>query len=478
VIDFTESEGVNPYYDLTDKQNSLLGKTNKNIINVKASKCSFRNNYSLDVNIILENNMKGLNKLVLASAIAAISAGANAELKALDDSAMGELTGQAGLTIDIETQYTIGEFAYKDGGSVLFQGISMGGNTLSALDGGMLDNIRLNLDVAGGGAAGEDLHYGFSEITELAGMLVARGNTTNPGIQAVAAGSLSAVPGKADLNDKKNFGDGDLVIHIDATDHLKTGGGMDAFVAGTGRTLGEEVQRITDVLTGGSSTVVGSTSLTSLDLATAAELVHTAVDFNFSIDAIKLASSDYTIGSGAVDSNADGIRNDETGATQVTTLISDLSIKGFLGPVDIQIENNGNGFNAAGEADSKIHWDTYIDVTDLDVYIDIAGVKIENMKINNTRGDVTDINGNQSFGFAHSERTIYAVKDAVLHIDSAAALNGGTNVADYVDGIAINTVFKGDMEIGALSFGDTGSSIGELYWPDISSTTNWTISAH
>jgi hypothetical protein len=45
--------------------------------------------------------MKGLKKIALASAIAAVSAGAQAELKALDDSAMGELTGQAGLTIDL-----------------------------------------------------------------------------------------------------------------------------------------------------------------------------------------------------------------------------------------------------------------------------------------------------------------------------------------------------------------------------------------
>jgi len=419
--------------------------------------------------------MKGRNKLVLASAIAAISAGANAELKALDDSAMGELTGQAGLTIDIETKYTIGEFAYKDAGSILFQGISMGGGALSGGAGSMLDNIRLSLDVAGSGAVdsvtGEIdnvLHYGFSEITELATMLKARGNT-HTGIDSLAANTMGDV-GEANLNTKKTFGDGDLVIHIDATDHLKAGGGMETFVAGLGLPL-------SCILCGIVVTPSGiGLSLEELDLATFAEFAHHAVDFNFSIDAIKLASSDYVIGSGALDANSNGIDDDEV-ATQVTTLISDLNIRGLLGPTDIQIENNGNGFDGGttGNADSKIHWDTYIDVTDLDVYIDIAGVKIENMKINNTRGDVTNINGNNSFGFAHSERTIYAVKDTVLHIGSE---NVGTNPDDYVDGIAINTIFKGDMEIGALKFGDTGTSIGRLYWTDIASTTNWTISAH
>ena len=110
--------------------------------------------------------MKGLKKLALVSAIAAVSAGAQAELKALDDSAMGELTGQAGLTIDIETKWSISEFMYKDAGSVLITGIEMGGvenadaAAIGALTdasgnaigtGSYLDNIRMTIDVAGAG---------------------------------------------------------------------------------------------------------------------------------------------------------------------------------------------------------------------------------------------------------------------------------------------------------------------------------------
>ena len=120
--------------------------------------------------------MKGLKKIALASAIAAVSAGAQAELKALDDSAMGELTGQAGLTIDLDTKYTIGEFMYKDAGSVFFKGISLGGNTSAAEvaqrtlggavpDNGLVDNIRIKLDIAG---AGESLDTGFSRVRDLA----------------------------------------------------------------------------------------------------------------------------------------------------------------------------------------------------------------------------------------------------------------------------------------------------------------------
>ena len=115
--------------------------------------------------------MKGQNKIVLVSAIAAISAGANAELKALDDSAMGELTGQAGLTIDIETKVSIGQFMYKDAGSLFIQNISIGGNAntddaLQANDTDMLDNIRMVIDIAGaaGSTGAEQLDRGLSDF--------------------------------------------------------------------------------------------------------------------------------------------------------------------------------------------------------------------------------------------------------------------------------------------------------------------------
>jgi len=91
--------------------------------------------------------MKGLKKIALATTIAAVSTGALAELKALDDSAMGELTGQAGLTIDIETKWSIGEFAYVDAGVVVLKDLAMGGNSNETNAAGeandMMDKIRL-----------------------------------------------------------------------------------------------------------------------------------------------------------------------------------------------------------------------------------------------------------------------------------------------------------------------------------------------
>ncbi|MGO1749218.1 MAG: DUF6160 family protein, partial [Marinobacter sp.] len=61
--------------------------------------------------------MKGLKKIALATAIAAAPFAANAELQAMNDTAMGDVTGQAGVTIELETKVSIGQFKYTDEGS-------------------------------------------------------------------------------------------------------------------------------------------------------------------------------------------------------------------------------------------------------------------------------------------------------------------------------------------------------------------------
>jgi Family of unknown function (DUF6160) len=434
--------------------------------------------------------MKGLNKIALVSAIAAASFGAQAELKALDDSAMGELTGQAGLTIDIETKWTMGEFAYQDAGFVVLKDLSMGGNSNEAASpffaahGGFLDNIRLTLDVAGAGAAGSDptdniSSYGMSEVKHLAAKHIDAGSADATGeFQDAADGAvagatmfqgLSSYKGDT-IDDERISGDGDLTLHFGFTDAWQKGGGYLAYAAGLG-----------------SDGLGGQTDLAGLGFEQAVEILKQSVDFEFNIGQIALASSSYDVGNGVIEKTAHGdfsdplnpIYNGVDATPETTTLISDLSVKGYLGPMDIIIENKGNGFSGGaanggvgtGNADSKILWDSYFKVTDLDLYIDIAGVQLTDIQIHNDRGDTTGLNVSNngsntgSLGFAHSKREIYAVKDDIL--------NGG-----LVDGIAIDTRFKGDIDIGAISFGDTGKSVGKIFMTDIQSTTNWRISAH
>ena len=185
--------------------------------------------------------MKGLKKIALASAIAAVAAGAQAELKALDDSTMSEMTGQAGLTIDLETKWSIGEFAYQDAGFLVLRDLKMGGNSneTAAQEGysSMLDNIRMEIDIAGAGATpGGDAHlkYGFSNVKNLAAIHTATALNNNPDADLIelSKGSLLAAALKdarftgisrdgvgGDIVDNEvMYGDGDLKIHFTFTD--------------------------------------------------------------------------------------------------------------------------------------------------------------------------------------------------------------------------------------------------------------------
>ena len=108
--------------------------------------------------------MKGLKKLALATAVAAAPFAAQAELQAMDDSMMGDVTGQAGVTIELETQVNIGQFTYTDEGTFAVKDIALGGalasSSQSAADyaaatgaGALLDQLKIDIDIADDGDA-------------------------------------------------------------------------------------------------------------------------------------------------------------------------------------------------------------------------------------------------------------------------------------------------------------------------------------
>lgn len=62
--------------------------------------------------------MKSLKQSALVLAIAGLPLSGYAELKPLHDADMGQITGQAGVTIELETQVTMDEFTYTDEGTL------------------------------------------------------------------------------------------------------------------------------------------------------------------------------------------------------------------------------------------------------------------------------------------------------------------------------------------------------------------------
>lgn len=113
--------------------------------------------------------MKSLKKSVLMLAVTSLPFAANADLKPLEDTHMGNITGQAGVTIELKTKVNIGEFLYTDEGSLSVKDISIGGanrtdmfseftnpairNVLFGKTSELIDNIKVEIDIADDGDA-------------------------------------------------------------------------------------------------------------------------------------------------------------------------------------------------------------------------------------------------------------------------------------------------------------------------------------
>lgn len=94
--------------------------------------------------------MKGLKKLALASAVAAVPFAAQAGMEPLSETEMGNVTGQQTVTIELETAMTIDQIAYSQdtNGSFLVDDIRIGG-----LEPGSTLDIQINIDLLDSGDA-------------------------------------------------------------------------------------------------------------------------------------------------------------------------------------------------------------------------------------------------------------------------------------------------------------------------------------
>lgn len=379
---------------------------------------------------------KGLISVVgLAVGVGAVFS-VQAELKSMDDSSMAYVTGQAGLTIDIDVALSVGELAYRDGGFLTIEdfrwgGAERGGNTGVT---GTFENWRMVLDVADGT---ESLAYGFSALD------MYHSQVGSPDADWEAAILAN--------DDEQVYGDGDLVIHNSSTE-LFDGTRYDG-------------ESDTDVALSGGATALPSNSFTDT-----MDDWRNSAPFGVAIGAVKLRDSGYSLGS----KSASG-----------TTLMSNFNAEVLTGPLDIVMQNKGDGITL-GVPDSKITISDYFEISDLSVKFDFLGVSISGFKLHNRRGDTTGLNTNrgldgiagnaddvavESFGFAHAK----------WYIGKASPLTGGimhTVSPSTVDGIQIAGALKGDIDIQNVYFGDTMNSIGSIYVTDMTIQASLNISAH
>lgn len=423
--------------------------------------------------------MKTKNKIISAvSVLWLVSQVSIAEMKLIDDEELSNVSGQKGLTIDIDMGLEIGEFMYKDAGSIVMQGMRIGGmdrtnggvgtlydgsvglvaDTLDAKSGNYggttgLNNVRVLVDIAGDGTdiGNNGTINTFNPLNPLVPIPV--GIPDNFFRWAWGSEVSGAGGGAVGCGNNGNCGflagDGDLFIHATASDFSATDDGTAVTIA----------------------------------------------DFGMELDKFALKASSYVAGDDIVD------RSGTSTSAESTTILSNLRLEGYLGGFDMLIENKGNGFGeydsagnftetGVGSAASKIKINSFFKITEMEYDYDIVGIRYEKMSIHNNRGnkDMFDFLSQKSYtpsplvattqGFAQSNVQIFAIKDAVLNIASEAGVNGSNNPSSYTDGIAMNTRFVGDMDIGHLSFGDSGDSIGSLYYTDMDFTTNTVLSAH
>jgi hypothetical protein len=118
-----------------------------------------------------------MKKILLASCVAAISAGVNAELTPLSEYELHSVTGQAGVDIELDLGIKIGEIRYTDtaengdgdGGSLVIKDVFLGGgegrNTLFGVSNpgntANINNFLFKIDVANSG----DLHISGSPVS-------------------------------------------------------------------------------------------------------------------------------------------------------------------------------------------------------------------------------------------------------------------------------------------------------------------------
>lgn len=456
----------------------------------------------------MKNRTKNIIKLSSSAALLTVLSSATvAELKAIDDEALANVEGRAGLSIDIDMGVSVAEFMYKDAGAITMQGIRLGGmnmcgdtnathtaaggsntsctgtsddnvgtlfgkdgvnrlvadgldpTSLSGRVGGTtgLNNARINVDVAGDGTTDGTPYLTYLGSTNPTHPLILRDNQVAWAWGDIAGSLCGTTTGAgAEAYCRLDLKDGDLFISSEATD---------------------------------ASIVTRS---------------YQAVDFGFEMDRFALQASDYKPG--------DDIVNPLTGTeTDTTTIFSNFKMEGFLGGLDILIENDGNGFGATdldldgrisqaesdagtgyGDANSKIVFSNFFEITEMEYDFDIVGIRYEKIAIHNRRGrddmfnfDMYDydVPGNvavsSSQGFAQSNTQLYAVKDNIVKIN-VGSTGGSVPVVEtaFVDGVTFNSRLMADMDIEHLSFGDTDISIGSQRWTDMDIWTKQTISAH
>ena len=381
--------------------------------------------------------MKGLKKIALVSAIAALSAGAQAELKALDDSSMGNLTGQAGISIDLTANVSIGEVAYKDEGFIAMRGLKIGGKNVEntgvvGAENTDLDNLTITIDVAGDATdvAGLTAKYGI--IGEINEVLLAEAND-DPFVRSALSLPAGAVLTRAQLVTGLNaLG---KTVKADELENAAETTAVTELTGGDGIEDGDLVIHLS-----GTDSVVGEYVDTTGDgvLDTQTGITIEGVDFGFNMEEMSLETSSYNAG-------------DRTAGSANTVLVANMQLDGVIGPVDIIID----------ESNSTLGVNAYFKIEDGSFDVPFMGVSIGKFTMDDSRSMGDDVTTRTQGGFAHVAALVSTTK-----ADGTASKGLFVDVKD----------FSADMSMESIAIG--GNVIGDLYITDMTVTATMDVYGH
>ncbi|WP_211828884.1 DUF6160 family protein [Kistimonas asteriae] len=388
--------------------------------------------------------MKGLKKLPLAIAISSVMAAtAQAELKALEDEAMSEMTGQSGITIEMEMQAEVGAVTYTDEGSIRLEGITLDNN------GGAL-NQTINIDML----EKSDLAAGPGAATKAAGDIIKVGISNmemDVEVDAIRTGDASAASlGQLNIEDIAMNGTDMYVYALDG----KKGIGVDAIInQSIGRVSFTDIDpNAANGAEDGGTVALNDIKISTLDMTgTEVTVIDGAENPYGTFDAVKVTMPGINNGSISV------------GGIQVGSATDDTydQFNQTIGAVEL------NGLNLAG--------------TDMYVYAPDTGSGIRvTQQMNVTLGEVTYVAGVLDADTADKTVTALTAKkaqvdgligtlDPVADAAQIAQLTAASN--DLGNKIAVaDKVYYKSGELGGT--GRTGDGVGSVTLSNVSLTSD------
>jgi hypothetical protein len=362
--------------------------------------------------------MKTFQKIALVSAIAAAPFAAQAELVSMDEALMGNTTGQAGVTIEIniEEEITIGSVTYTDtdaDGSAVLERIAIGNVT----------DLVQTIDINGDG----DLVMGMSAVDNMTiGLGVDKTDaTTTAATQGFSAVMLQGSDGTTraelvnNLSMQVDLGASTTTIHNLAagTGAGNTGTLADAGASGTYglQTAAMAIQMVQDV------------RIDNLDVGL---FGYTQAQAEGGVAAAGIAT--YATGfTNLVDQNANGLADEQLAYT--SAMAADANANGI-----IELDE-GAGFDGQAAYTLGVATGAAIEITGFEFYQDT---------LNNADG-TTNAGGNAK-DYARIKQTVWA--------------QGGSSVLGGGVYVQIEEI-KGTIDIASIAIG--GSSIGSVQIKDL-----------